>query len=71
MIRMPIVLPATAALPNPVRMRTSPIHDAVPTKFWNVAVPEMRTMLRITSRSNFRCDRRIRRRPLPRDRCIS
>ena len=45
---MPIVLPATAALPNPVRMRTSPIHDAVPMKFWNVAVPEMRRMPRIT-----------------------
>ena len=29
---MPIVLPATAALPKPVRMRTSPIHDAVSTK---------------------------------------
>ena len=38
---MPMVLPATAALPKPVRMRTSPIHDAVATKFWNIAVPEM------------------------------
>jgi hypothetical protein len=33
MMRMPIVLPATAALPKPVRIRTSPIHEAVPTKF--------------------------------------
>ena len=44
MMRIPIVLPATAALPKPVRMRMSPIHDAVATKFWNVAVPEMRRM---------------------------
>ena len=33
MMRMPIVLPASAALPNPEMMRTIPIHDAVPMKF--------------------------------------
>ena len=33
MMRIPMVLPATAALPKPVRMRTRPIHDAVAMKF--------------------------------------
>jgi hypothetical protein len=33
MMRMPIVLPATAVLPNPARIRTRPTHDAEPMKF--------------------------------------
>ena len=54
-----MVLPATAALPNPDRILISPIHDAVLTKFWNVAVPEMRRIERIVSgRRCARCCRR-------------
>ena len=33
MMRMPIVLPATAALPNPAMILTWPMYDAVAMKF--------------------------------------
>ena len=56
-MRMPMVLPATAALPKPDRMRMMPIQDAVFTKFWNVAVPEMRRIDRIVSPSIRQCAR--------------
>ena len=54
MIRIPIVLPATAALPKPVRMRISPIHDAVPMKFWNMPTPDSRRIPAIMLRSGSR-----------------
>jgi hypothetical protein len=56
-MRMPMVLPARAALPKPDRMRMMPIHDAVLTKFWNVAVPEMRRIERMASPSIRQCFR--------------
>ena len=68
MIRMPIVFPATAALPKPVRIRMSPIHDEVPMKFWNMPTPDRRTIPFITAGSSRRsvARTRIRLRPVAR-----
>ena len=58
MIRMPIVLPATATLPNPVRIRTSPSHDAVAMKFWKIPTPDILRIDAITRPSSPKCARR-------------
>ena len=60
---MPMVLPASAALPKALMIRTSAMYDAVPMKLWKVAAPEIEMIFRMTSGSNLTCGHRIRRRP--------
>ena len=50
--RMPMVYPASAALPKPAMIRTSPIQLAIPTSDWNAAAPESRVIWPITRKSS-------------------
>ena len=58
MMRIAMALPATAALPKPVRMRTSPIHDAVHDEVLEHRRARERRMPRMTVRVEPRCARR-------------
>ena len=55
MIRIAIVYPASAALPNVERIRTSPSQLAVPTITCRIALPERRSIRSITAGSRRRC----------------
>ena len=50
-----MVLPASAALPKALMIRTSAMYDAVPMKLWNVAEPEIETICAMTCGSNLTC----------------
>ena len=68
MMRITIVQPATATLPNDAMIRTTPTQLVVPMSIWNTALPDRRTMFSITAGSSRRCRRRMAIRPSPRDR---
>ena len=65
--RMPIVLPATTALPNVDRMRTMNTQLVVLTRIWNTPVDDSRQMPRITAGSSRRWRASMRSRPSRRD----
>ena len=68
---MPMVLPASAALPKALMMRTSAMYDAVPMKLWNVADPEIEMIFPMTCGSSRTCGHRMLRRPSLRVRTYS